>query len=104
MKLKSRPIYKSLGKIVLLLFCLVPNFSFSQTDVLILQKDGQNIKTYAPGQRIIFETIYEQWFDGMLTDLRNDSVFINGIPFHYNEIKTMRVEREKLNYIQDGTF
>lgn len=103
MKLKSRPTYKCLGKIVLWLFCFVPNFSFSQTDVLILQKDGQNIKTYAPGQHIIFETIYEQWFDGMLTDLRNDSVFINGIPFHYNEIKTMRVEREKLNYMQDGT-
>ncbi len=105
MKLNGRPfLYVPLGKILLLLSCFAPLLSFCQTDVLILQKEGRNIKTYAPGQHIIFETIYEQWFDGTLTDLRNDSVFINGIPFHYNEIKTMRVEREKLNYIQDGTF
>ncbi|MDP4129983.1 MAG: hypothetical protein Q8918_01965 [Bacteroidota bacterium] len=91
-------------KTIAVLFFLLPLISFSQTDVLILQKNDRNIKTYAPGQPIIFETVYQQWFDGTLTDLRNDSVFINGIPFHYNEIKTMRVERTKLNYSADGTL
>ena len=41
---------------------------------------------------------------GTLTALRNDSVFINNIPFHYNEITTMRIERTKLNYAGDGTL
>ena len=105
MRLNIRPvIYSCMRKTIAVLLFLIPLISFSQTDVLLLQKNGRNIKTYAPGQRIIFETIYQQWFDGTLTDLRNDSVFINGIPFHYNEIKTMRMERNKLNYFQDGTL
>ena len=36
-------------KIIAALFFLIPLISFSQTDVLILQKNGRNIKTYAPG-------------------------------------------------------
>src|SRR5665213_334011 len=91
-------------KIIAVLFFLIPLIGLSQTDVLILQKNGRNIKTYAPGQPIIFETVYQQWFDGTLTELRNDSVFVNGIPFHYNEIKNMRLERSKLNYGADGTL
>jgi hypothetical protein len=91
-------------KIIAVLFFLVPLIACCQTDVLILQKNGKNIKTYAPGQPIIFETIYQQWFSGTLTALRNDSVFINNIPFHYHEIRTMRVERTKLNYAEDGTL
>jgi hypothetical protein len=91
-------------KTIAIIITLMPMIGFSQSDVLILQKDGRNIKTYAPGQPIIFQTVYDQWFDGTLTALRNDSVFINGIPFHYNEIRTMRVERTKLNYFQDGTL
>ena len=105
MGLNSRSLFNlCMKKIIAGLFVLIPLICFSQSDVLILQKNGRNIKTYAPGQPIIFETVYEQWFDGTLTDLRNDSVFVNGIPFHYNEIKTMRVERTKLNYAQDGSL
>jgi hypothetical protein len=91
-------------KIIAALFFSIPLIGLCQSDVLILQKNGRNIKTYEPGMRIIFETVYDQWFDGALTDLRNDSVFINGIPFHYREIKAMRMERGKLNYAQDGTL
>jgi hypothetical protein len=93
-----------MGKIIAVLLFVSPLFCFSQTDILLLQKNGKNIKTYAPGEPIIFETIYQQWFNGTLTDLRNDSVFVNGIPFHYHEIKTMRIERTKLNYAQDGSL
>jgi hypothetical protein len=91
-------------KIIAVLFFIIPLMACSQSDVLILQKNGKNIKTYAPGQPIIFETIYEQWFNGTLTALRNDSVFINNIPFHYNEIKTMRIELTKLKYAGDGSL
>jgi hypothetical protein len=91
-------------KIVFAVFFFVPLIACCQSDVLLLQKNGRNIKTYAPGEPIIFETIYQQWFSGTLTALRNDSVFINYIPFHYHEIKTMRVERTKLNYAGDGSL
>ncbi|HCL83516.1 MAG TPA: hypothetical protein DIC22_06040 [Chitinophagaceae bacterium] len=91
-------------KIITAFIFLIPLVSHAQTDVLILKKNGKNIKIYAPGQPIIFETIYEQWLGGTLTDLRNDSVFINNIPFHVREIKTMRRDFTNWNYQTDGTI
>ncbi len=90
-------------RIATLLF-LLPVFAKAQSDVLVLQKNGQNIISYEPGRPIMLQTIYDQWFDGYVTALRNDSLFINNIPFHYKEIKALRREREKLNYVQDGTL
>lgn len=91
-------------KIIIAIFFLIPLVTRSQTDVLILQKNGKNIKTYAPGQPIILQTIYDQWLSGTLTALRNDSVFINNIPFHVHEIKAMRQEFTNWNYQADGTI
>ena len=91
-------------KIITAIIFLIPLVGLSQTDVLILQKNGQNIKTYATGQSIIFETIYIQWLGGTITALRNDSIFLNNIPFHVNEIKTVRQEFKKWNYYEDGTI
>jgi len=76
----------------------------AQSDVLVLQKNGQNIISYVPGKPIMLQTIYDQWFDGYVTALRDDSVFINNIPFHYKEIKTLRRDRTKLNYAVDGSL
>jgi hypothetical protein len=88
-------------KLLLLLF-LLPFFIQAQTDVLELKKNGTNFKTYSPGMYFVMETIYDQWFEGTITAIRNDSVFINSFPFHYKEIKTIRLERTKLNYKADG--
>ena len=89
-------------KKIWLLLCLAPLFCMAQTDVLELQKNGSNLKTYSPGMYLVMETIYDQWFEGPITLIRNDSVFVNGFPFHYKEIKTIRFERTKLNYKADG--
>ena len=91
-------------KIITAILFLIPLISLSQTDVLILQKNGRNIRTYAPGQTILIETIYVQWLGGTLTALRNDSVFINNIPFHVHEIRTIRQEFKKWKYYEDGTI
>lgn len=86
-----------------LLFLLVPLFDHAQkNDLLVLQKTGQNVKTYAAGMFFTVETVYHQWFDGVITAIRNDSVFINGLPFHYKEFATVRIERKHLNYETDG--
>ena len=87
-----------------LVFCILPFCSFAQTDVLELKKHGANQKVYTPGMSLTMETIYQQWLDGTITAIRNDSVFLNGIPFHYKEIRTIRTERKKLNYKTDGTI
>lgn len=74
----------------------------SQTDVLELKKNGKNIRTYSPGMYFVMETVYDQWLEGYITAIRNDSVFVNNFPFHYKEIRTIRWERNKLNYKPDG--
>jgi hypothetical protein len=87
-----------------LLALLIPFFAFSQSDLMMLNKNGAHEMTFATGMRINFETIYDQWFDGTITAIRHDSVFVNDVPFHYKEIKTIRRERTKLNYETDGTI
>jgi hypothetical protein len=91
-------------KIIAAILFLMPLISFAQTDVLILQKNGRNIKTYETGQTIIFKTIYDQWLGGTITMMRNDSIFLNNMPFHVHEIAAIRNEGTKWNYVTDGTI
>ncbi len=90
-------------KILTAIVILIPFVCISQTDVLILQKNGRNIKTYAPGESIMIHTVYDQWLGGNLTDLKNDSVFVNNIPFHVNEIDGIRNDFSKLHLQNWGT-
>ena len=76
----------------------------SQTDVLELKKNGKNIRTYSPGMYFVMETVYDQWLEGYITAIRNDSVFVNNFPFHYKEIRTIRYERTKFLYKGNGTI
>jgi hypothetical protein len=90
--------------IIIPILYLIPLAAISQTDVLILQKNGRNIKTYETGMAIGFQTVYDQWLGGTITDLRNDSVFLNNIPFHIHEIRAIRQDFTKWNYLTDGTL
>jgi hypothetical protein len=92
-------------KEVFLLICLFASVSvYAQTDVFVLEKKGENVKTFAAGTEIALETVYQQWFEGTIEAIRHDSVFINGIAFHYKEIAAIRLNRNKLNYRTDGTL
>ncbi len=87
-----------------LLFFLIPFFSYSQTDILVLKKNDKNLKIYEQGIYMVMQTINDQWFEGPVTAIRNDSVFIKGIPCHYQEIKIIRDDRTKLNYTTNGAL
>ncbi len=91
-------------KILILFIYLIPRISLAQTDVLILQKNGRNIQTYAPGMPIMVHTVYDQWLSGYITDMRNDSVFINYNPFHVHEIDAIRKNFSKLHLQEGGTI
>ncbi|HVM87369.1 MAG TPA: hypothetical protein VMT76_04220 [Puia sp.] len=86
------------------LFVLTLMHAHAQTSLLILSKGDNNIKTYSEGMDISVRTIYHQWFDGTITALRNDSIFINGFPFHYKEIEAIKKTRGSLNYETDGAL
>jgi hypothetical protein len=57
---------------------------------LVLKKRGALVHTYTVGEQLIMETVYHQWFNGTITELHHDSVYLNGMPFHYKEIRTIR--------------
>ncbi|HSZ85245.1 MAG TPA: hypothetical protein VK787_04395 [Puia sp.] len=91
-------------KLFFIFFSVLNLHLAAQTNVVILEKNGENVKTYAAGVEITFETIYHQWFDGVITAVRHDSVFVNDYPFHYREIATIKAERKGLNYSEDGVL
>src|SRR5450432_92622 len=94
----------SMNKFLTTVFFLIPLISLSQTDVLILQKNGRNIKTFETGMPIGFHTVYDQWLGGTITALRNDSIFLNDIPFHVHEIDAIRQDNAKWNYLTAVIF
>jgi hypothetical protein len=75
----------------ILFLSLYPFLAKAQTDLLILEHHGMQTRTYTIGTDIDMQTIYNQWFQGTITDMRHDSVFVNGLPFHYKEISTIRI-------------
>jgi len=88
----------------LLFLCLLPVFIQAQSDdIMVLKRNGANLRTYTTGLSLTMETIYDQWFDGTITAIRNDSVFLNGLPFDIKEISAIRRERTGLNYGLDGS-
>jgi hypothetical protein len=91
-------------KLLLFFLLLTVMGTRAQTNLLVLEKNGNNVKTYSTGIDITMQTIYHQWFDGVITAIHNDSVYVNGFPFHYKEIETIRKDRKKLNYEADGTL
>ena len=76
--------------VVILLFCFIPFLTRAQTDILVLKKRGAHVRTYTVGDALYMETIYHQWFNGTITEMRHDSVYLDGMPFHYQEIRTIR--------------
>ena len=76
----------------------------AQNNFLALEKDSINVTTYSTGSYINIETVYHQWLEGTITELRNDSVFIDGNPFHYKEIASIRVARKKFHSTKFGAF
>jgi hypothetical protein len=91
-------------KLLFFFLLLTAMLTHAQTNLLVLEKNGNNVKTYSTGIDITLETIYHQWFDGVITSISNDSVYVNGVPFHYKEIEAIRKERTKLNYEADGVL
>lgn len=91
-------------KLLLLFSFFIALHCYSQNDVMMLEKNGERIKTFGPGVDIEFETIYQQWFQGTIDFLSHDSVYINGAVFHYKEIAAIRLYRKHLNYQADGAI
>jgi hypothetical protein len=76
-----------------LFFCIIPFLSYAQRDVLILQKRGMHVRSYTVDDQLTFETVYGQWFTGVINDLRRDTIYINGQAFSYKEVAAIQRAR-----------
>lgn len=79
-----------MNKVFILIFCLIPFFTKAQTDILVLKKRGYHVRSYTVGDELTMETVYKQWISGTITLLRHDTVFVNGLGFHFKEISAIR--------------
>lgn len=77
-------------RLIILIFCIIPFLSYAQRDVLILQKRGMHVRSYTIGDPLTFETVYGQWFTGVIDDLRRDTIYIVGQAFSYKEIAAIQ--------------
>jgi hypothetical protein len=80
-------------RVIILLICLIPFLSHAQHDVLVLQKRGMHVRAYTIGDQMTFRTVYDQWFTGVIDDLRRDTVYINGQAFSYKEIAAIKRDK-----------
>lgn len=105
--------------LLLLLFILIQLCSFAQAgDMLsVRKKNGVTIKSFIAGSPIVFQTTYGAYVEGVIKQIKNDSVFMTTydirkymtsfggwvidtvttyiVGYHYNEIASVKVFREK---------
>src|SRR5882757_3871167 len=93
----------SMQKSIIFLFCLFPFFAQAQTDILVLKKRGRHILSYTTGDKLTMETVYRQVFTGKITEMRHDSIFLDGQPWHYKEIANIRRVRMRSGFLMIGT-
>lgn len=113
--------------LLLFIFLTAAAKSFSQASdfISVKKRNNRTLKTFFPGVHISFETFDKRQVSGLITSIRNDSVFVKewdvrpminglGIPitdtvgaylsgFHYREIKKVEVsDRMKLQQLTPG--
>ncbi|HXB95185.1 MAG TPA: hypothetical protein VNU70_08505 [Puia sp.] len=76
-------------KVLILAFYIIPFFCHAQHDILVLEKRGMHVRTYTIGDPMTFKTVYGQWFNGTIDDLRRDTIYIAGQAFSYKEIAAL---------------
>lgn len=64
-------------KPLLLFFVLLSLNVKAQTDLLLLKKRGVTQKTFVKGSYIHFKFLNDQWIEGSIKEMRNDSLWVN---------------------------
>jgi hypothetical protein len=79
--------------IIVLLFCT--QVLYAQRAYLFIKKNGKKLKTYIEGQYIKIKTDRTGIIEGYINRLRNNTIFINDIRLHKNEIEQIIVRDKK---------
>jgi hypothetical protein len=68
-----------------------------------MTRNEKHIISFTTGNQLDMETIYGQTFKGVITAMRNDSIFLNGRAWHYQEIAIIRRVRIRSGFLMIGT-
>lgn len=75
--------YRVMRKLLVpILFIVISQIAFSQSDLLVLKQKNQIIQTWVPGSFIDFQFSSKQWIQGIIKTVRNDSILMEIIILH----------------------
>lgn len=80
--------------ITALLLLLVSPAAFSQTGYLFVKKGIKKKRTYYEGDPIHFLLNNGHHLTGIITLLRNDTIFVDGFPLHKTAVKQVILEKK----------
>jgi hypothetical protein len=90
-------------KAIVFITLLLPILVFAQSDIMVLKKRGKHIRSFTVGDKLDMGTVYGQSFQGTITAMRHDSIFLNGQPWHFLEIAVIRRVRIRSGFLMIGT-
>lgn len=80
---------------IVLILLLASLFAHSQDGYLFIKKGIKKKKTYNEGSRILLETKGDTVRGGIITMLRNDTIWINGLPVPRKSVKAVYPNQKK---------
>jgi hypothetical protein len=78
---------------IFLLFLLLSSASHSQAGYLFVKKGIKKKRIYMEGSSISFKLIDGTYVKGIITLLRNDTIFLNGRPIHKTAVKEVLLKK-----------
>ena len=61
----------------MIIFCV--KLGFTQSDLLVLKQRNQTIQSWVPGSLINFQFSSKQWIQGIIKNIRSDSIVMEQI-------------------------
>jgi len=85
--------------LIILLFLFSTSYIHGQTGYLFVKKGYKKKRTYTEGDRIILQVREGTIYDGVITLLLNDTIYINGLPIARPEVsKLILINKKKKTF------
>jgi hypothetical protein len=85
--------------LIILLILFSTSYVHGQTGFLFVKKGYKKKRTYTEGDRIILQIQQGTIYDGVITLLLNDTIYINGLPIHRPEVsKVILINKKKKTF------
>ena len=91
--------------VIFLLLILLYHTGFAQRGFLFVKKGIKKVRTFQEGDRIMLRGHDGYLYTGPITLLKNDTIYINGLPLARTDVSTVLLKRKKKTFrIDPGQF